>query len=163
MDATKSIFSEIFLDLQVLDFTDIEDGKFLIKSRRMIKETAISEARSESGKKGAEVKIKQTLSKTQAKPQQNNDIDIENNTNELFIISGDFKKIFDRWLNYKKSRGEKYKSSDSVQTALKNLHKLSGGDIVTAEQIIEQSIGNNWAGLFELKSKPETKKGGFVA
>jgi hypothetical protein len=35
------------------------------------------------------------------------------------------------------------------------LVKLAGGNVATAKLIVEQSIANNWAGLFELK---ESKK-----
>jgi len=63
-----------------------------------------------------------------------------------------------RWLEYKKSRNEMYKSPQSVLVCVKRLHELCGGDISVAEKIIDQSIGNNWAGLFALKQQPQKAK-----
>ena len=56
-----------------------------------------------------------------------------------------------KWLDYKKSRGESYKSAQSLMVLAKKMHELSGGNESVAQQIIEQSIANNWAGLFALK------------
>lgn len=57
----------------------------------------------------------------------------------------------DKWLNYKKSRGEKYKTEQSLMVCAKKLHELSGGNALTADAIVEQSIASNYAGLFPLK------------
>lgn len=58
----------------------------------------------------------------------------------------------EKWLDYKKSRKEKYKNQTSIQAMVKNLFTLSGGNPNTATAIIEQSMANNWAGLFALKN-----------
>lgn len=57
------------------------------------------------------------------------------------------------WLDYKKSRKEKYKNNASIQAMVKNLHSLSGGNKDQAAAIIQQSMANNWAGVFELKTR----------
>lgn len=57
------------------------------------------------------------------------------------------------WLKYKRTRGERYKSDKSVSLFISNLTKYSGGEISKARQIIEQSMANNWAGIFELKKQ----------
>lgn len=57
----------------------------------------------------------------------------------------------DKWLNYKKSRGERYKTEQSLMVCAKKLHELSGGNALTADAIVEQSIASNYAGLFPLK------------
>jgi len=57
----------------------------------------------------------------------------------------------DKWIDYKKSRGERYKTEQSLMVCAKKLHELSGGSASVADQIIEQSMANNWAGIFELK------------
>lgn len=69
-----------------------------------------------------------------------------------FIEDIDFRTLFLRWINYKKERKEKYKTEDSLKTAFEKLKKYSGGEILKATQIIENSIGMNYAGFFELKS-----------
>lgn len=68
-----------------------------------------------------------------------------------FIEKKDFKELFERWLNYRKEIRKPFSSADAVRTAYKNLVKLSNGDFSIAEKIVEQSIGNQWQGLFRLK------------
>lgn len=65
---------------------------------------------------------------------------------EIFI------PILETWFKYKSERKEKYKSNSSKEQFYKNLLKLSNSNFETAEKIINQSIGNNWAGVFELKN-----------
>lgn len=67
-------------------------------------------------------------------------------------IDEDFRVCFERWLDYKKARRETYKTPMSEQSCYNRLKKLAGGDAQTAAEIVEQSIANNWAGLFELKT-----------
>lgn len=67
-------------------------------------------------------------------------------------IKEGFGEIFLKWLHYKRKRGESYKDKDSVALAYKKLCDLSESDVLTAQKIIEQSMANNWAGLFRLKN-----------
>ena len=73
--------------------------------------------------------------------------------------------MFFRWVKYKKGRKEKYKTEDSLKTAFEKLKKYSAGEISKATQIIENSIGMNYAGFFELKQSsiptitPQDNKG----
>lgn len=69
-------------------------------------------------------------------------------------IDSRFKEPLLSWLKYKRSIGSSYKSTNGVVAAYKRLVRFSNNDPKVAYQVIEQSIGNNWAGLFELK---ETK------
>lgn len=62
-----------------------------------------------------------------------------------------------KWIDYKKSRGEKYKTEQSLMVCAKKLHELSGGNALNADAIIEQSIANNYAGLFPLKNTQQKK------
>ena len=72
----------------------------------------------------------------------------------------EIKEAINRWLEYKKSQhGFRYKSADSFKTFLKKLNELSGNNVTTALKIIEQSIANGWAGIFELKNKGDGKTG----
>lgn len=70
----------------------------------------------------------------------------------LSFIEDSYRDTFYRWLDYKKERREKYKTLDSLQTAYKKLKNLSNDNPLEAMEIVEQSIGNNWAGLFALKN-----------
>ncbi|SUB33549.1 phage replication protein O, N-terminal domain [[Pasteurella] mairii] len=60
------------------------------------------------------------------------------------------------WVAYCKMRKAKGKNSEirtqeTINLCLKNLERFSGGDPRLATAILEQSIGNTWTGLFELK------------
>lgn len=59
--------------------------------------------------------------------------------------------LIGQWLAYKSSRRQSYKSQASVDILFKKLQTLSNGDLAKARMIVEQSIGNNWSGLFTLK------------
>lgn len=62
------------------------------------------------------------------------------------------------WLDYKKSRKETYKNSTSLQKLWNQLIKYSNNDPVLAQAVVDQSIANNYAGLFELKGNRITQK-----
>ena len=82
------------------------------------------------------------------------------NDNKYSYILSTFKKSFDKWMQYKIDRKEKYKSAISEKTFYDKLFEFSNGNPVIAEKIIDQSIANNWAGIFELKDgqNKEVKK-----
>ena len=54
------------------------------------------------------------------------------------------------WLDYKQSRREDYKSELSVKKFHTMLRNLSHDNPAAAGRIIDKSIANNWAGIFEL-------------
>lgn len=66
-------------------------------------------------------------------------------------VEKDFREIVVEWLAYKRDRKESYKSSRSMQAFLAKLKSLSQNNAFVARQIIEQSMANNWAGIFPLK------------
>ena len=68
------------------------------------------------------------------------------------IPEPELRDLFARWLKYKQDINDSYKSEDSLKTALGKLKKMSGGDISVATEIVENSIANNWRGLFSIKS-----------
>ncbi len=63
-----------------------------------------------------------------------------------------FEKAFTTWLDYKRERKETYKSRKSLKVCYTHMVKMSGGSPEVAMAIVEQSMANNWAGLFELKT-----------
>ena len=63
------------------------------------------------------------------------------------------------WLEYKRLRKESYRSEIGIRKCLTMLRNLSGNNPETAAAIIDQSIANNWAGLFELKRQAYTPRG----
>lgn len=63
------------------------------------------------------------------------------------------REVVVRWLDYKRSIGNMYRNSQGVRAMIKKLNELSGGNVEVAGAIVEQSIANNWKGLFELKQQ----------
>jgi hypothetical protein len=61
------------------------------------------------------------------------------------------------WLEYKRTRKESYRSEVGAKKCLTLLRTLSGGNAEVAQQIIDQSMANNWAGLFALKESPPSR------
>jgi len=147
--------------------------------KRMVKDNDISEKRSLSGSKGgkfAQAKIKaNSKAKSQANTEYENEYENENEsiTNTEFVKEKplwafefknynpeikypfefpEFCSIWDLWIEYRKEKKlSKYKKIGE-QAALKSLSELSNNSIETAKKIIEQSISNNWQGLFEVKN-----------
>ncbi len=71
---------------------------------------------------------------------------------ELPWDSENFKQVWAAWKEYRwREKRQKFKTQVSELAQLKHLHDLAGGDELTSIAIIEQSIGNTWTGLFQLK------------
>lgn len=70
-----------------------------------------------------------------------------------------FFKAWELWKQYKKEQHNfKYKGAISEQAALKKIGELSAGSEAVAIAIINQSIDNSWAGLFNLKNQKNGSK-----
>lgn len=63
----------------------------------------------------------------------------------------EYQDIVREWFTYKRERKESYKSVRSMQAFVAKLTKLSQGNPKIAKEIINQSMANNWAGIFQLK------------
>lgn len=72
---------------------------------------------------------------------------------DFSFVSEEFYSAFMKWINYKNEIKQSYKTQTSIQTCYDNLLNLSENDNVLAMDIVNQSIGNGWAGLFTLKNK----------
>lgn len=69
---------------------------------------------------------------------------------DLFFVEEQYMEIFTYWLNYKKERGNPYKQT-GAESCYRKLLELSCGYRKKMIAIIEQSISNNYQGLFPLK------------
>jgi hypothetical protein len=78
----------------------------------------------------------------------------ENSVDLFFIEDNRYKLLMEKWLSYKKDRQEQYKNHQSIKQCYNLLFKLSKGNPKVANEIINTSMANNWAGLFEIKEKP---------
>ena len=155
----------------------------MLFQRRMVKDGEISEIRSKAGKKGGGNPL---LIKQKAK-QKGGENDPKNGINEFKqkdkqkpedeyeyeneFINRELKEkkdskekektpfdlVVEEWFAYKRERKESYKSERSRKAFITSLTSLSGGDVETARKIIQQSMANNWAGIFAFKG--ETKVG----
>ncbi len=77
----------------------------------------------------------------------------------LQTIEPPWHELMHTWLEYKRLRKESYRSEIGIRKCLTMLRNLSGNNPKTAAAIIDQSIANNWAGLFELKRQAYTPRG----
>lgn len=98
----------------------------------------------------SETKTKQKQNKEKAKVTKKNSFDYS-------FIEPQFRKPFEEWLKYKRSKNQMFKRQCDLELCYKKLKKYSDGNAEKATLIIEQSMTNNWSGLFELKtSTPST-------
>lgn len=72
------------------------------------------------------------------------------------FVAESFKPVFQKWLDYKREKKQTYKSKLSLQQCYKQLLELSNNNVAIAEKVVNQSIANNWAGLFPLKDISKT-------
>jgi len=68
------------------------------------------------------------------------------------LLSDEMKVIAEEWLAYKREKRQTYKPS-GFKTFCKHLIELSGNNPSVARLIIEQSMANNYSGIFKLKDK----------
>lgn len=94
---------------------------------------------------------KNTINKTQLK--EKNKKEKTDHTEKLFEyieslkIDAEKKKIFKEWVGYKKSKGQ-YKDTKSLDVLIRRFIKYSVEEL---RNIVEKSIMNNYAGIFEPK------------
>ena len=119
-----------------------------------------------NGKKGAEHGAKGGRSKQEQeqapkpKPQPKPKTDAISKVLEE-IPDSKAREVVVRWLDYKRSIGNTYRTAQGVRAMIEKLNDLSGGNVEVAGAIVEQSIANNWKGLFELKQQKKNGANGF--
>jgi hypothetical protein len=136
----------------------VSDSDFFWSNRvnsNFEKRSEISEKRSIAGKAGAIAKQNlANASKVKEKKVKEN----KENIIDMSFVEIDFKKPFELFLEYKKERKETYKSEKTLIALYNNLKLLSKNNSLIAEKIVNQSIANNWAGLFPLKQQEVLSK-----
>lgn len=78
---------------------------------------------------------------------------------DLSIVSEEMKDAVETWLAYKKEKGQTYKPM-GFKTFYKRLCELSGGNPHIAMQIVENSMQNNYAGIFPLNNNHQPQTNG---
>ena len=90
--------------------------------------------------------------KPKDKPKQLHTNVCNNSTERLLtFVDEDWKELLTIWLDFKKSKGQTYKNENSVKILFNKLKRESDNDLEIAALMIEQSIANNWAGIFKIK------------
>lgn len=77
------------------------------------------------------------------------------NINEkfLFSIPAEWRQAVEKWLEFKREKQQPYKGLISLNTMFEKLRKFSNENPINGEEIIENSISNNYSGFFKLKEK----------
>jgi hypothetical protein len=149
-----------------------EGDKYFIEwlEKSILKMRANAKHQSENGKKGGRKKAKSNPNGSQLSPNQNptsteskpledgdGNEDVKKNKkvkakkNEVVIpfTSEAFLSTWNKWRSYRKEINKPYRSILSEQTAL---DKIRGHPEEVAIEMIENSIANQWQGIFELKN-----------
>lgn len=72
------------------------------------------------------------------------------------LTESNIKGAVEKWIAYKKERKQSYTKTGLAQ-CIEKLERLSNNDLNVALQIVDESISNNWAGLFSLKNKTKAQ------
>jgi len=95
--------------------------------------------------------------KDKIKDKDNVNINVKAKSNNLSFVDDKFLPTIKKWLDYKKSKNQTYKNEHSLKALYNKILELSGNNADIADKIINQSMANNWAGLFELKNENKQK------
>ncbi len=121
-----------------------------------------------NGKALDKANIKHGAKQTQSSGQSNSPIDkqltieqVNNKNNQddfnFGFIKTPFFPAMMRLMDYRKSIEKEFKTQMSLEAGYRELLELSSNDPAVAELIVDQSISNQWQGVFELKAKKEFK------
>ena len=143
--------------------------------RDLIKWEHLKGKRSEAGKASAEARankkqqtstnptsvksVQQTSTNPTVNVNDNVNVNVNVNVNDIIKkeLGKEFIEIVNLWLKYKKEKKQAYKET-GLKMFLTKLKKYSKSDLKIATEIIEKSITNNYAGIFELNKPQQDKK-----
>ena len=72
-------------------------------------------------------------------------------TYDYSFVEPNLQTPFEEWLKYKRAKNQMYKRQQDLVRCYNKLKEFSKGSTSKAMKIVEQSMANNWSGLFELK------------
>ncbi len=72
---------------------------------------------------------------------------------DIPILRPDWSDLVAKWLKYRTEIRRTYRSRGAIKRWLNQLYRLSDQDITIATAIVNQSMDNEWEGIFELKNK----------
>lgn len=85
--------------------------------------------------------------KEKFKGNNNTTIVVYNNNN---LTDSNIKEALEKWIAYKKERKQSY-TKTGLEQCIEKLTRMSNNNPSVAMQIVNESISNNWSGLFPLK------------
>ena len=85
-------------------------------------------------------------------PQTNKNVKNKEKTCEKKEVPTEWQEVVNVWLEYKRKRKQGYKDENSIFLFYNKLLRLSFENLETARQIVEDSMANNYSGIFEPKT-----------
>ena len=138
----KTDVSEKKTKIFIVNYTNYQDLETIEKPKKNQEKTI------EKPKKNQEKTTKEEIKKRRSKEYINL---LRKLMESGFEIEKDFIPLIEKWLHYKGCKSQSYKSEESLKAFISNLLGLSGSSSEIAQQIIDQSMCNNWSGIFALK------------
>lgn len=77
--------------------------------------------------------------------------------NSLILVDSNIREAMDKWLAYKKEKKQKY-TAIGLKQCFEKLKEMSNDNPIVAMKIVDESISNNWSGLFPLKKTAQQTK-----
>jgi hypothetical protein len=75
------------------------------------------------------------------------------------FVSSDFLPVWEKWMTYRKLIKKPFRTQNGMAQKYHELVSLSGNDPAKALLIVQQSIDEEWTGLFPLKTNGKAAKG----
>lgn len=120
--------------------SDLENEKLRLEIERL--NQALEEKNKKDSTKGGA-----------AKPKKVSWLDLKEMELPEFYNDEGFRETWQSWCDFKHSRKESVLTDKGLELWFKKLETLSSRDLSISIQIVNESIANNWQGIFELKNQ----------
>jgi len=154
------VFGKNWTIQKVRTFFTLLENDAMICTKGMRKTTCLTVCNYDSYQELQQTNNRQTTDKQQANNTQittnKNDKNYKNEKNNnadawILKVDSQYREIISMFVEHKKSKNQAYKNEKSFMLMVNKLISMSNNNPDVARQIVEQSMINNWAGLFELK------------
>ena len=163
-----SVYKKTFEDLISFGFFDIIQYSKNQYSSNIIALKENNKAHSKAINKALDKALIKHTSRqcesTHKSTDQSNDSIIKQETNKQinnktinteFILEPDFRNLIDYWIDYRIKIKKPIKTQIGIEAFFNSLKNKSEGNLEIAKQIIQQSIANEWQGIFPLKNNKD--------
>lgn len=155
-DDVPAVSAILFQAIQEdMEYFDTKYSKRCETNKRIAKER--DEARKENERLRKDTNVERTLNERSLNRKEKIENRKDNKDKSLiektisFSDDARMNEAITRWLAYKKERGQTYKPT-GLKAFITRLGNLSGGNGEVALKIVEQSMANNYSGVFPLNS-----------